>query len=88
MTILFVECAFYLASTIVRIAQCKPIQTSWDDDIPGTCITSAALIIAISAFNVLLELAIILAPMPTIYRMNQPAGTRITIALVFTVGFL
>ncbi|KAE9375914.1 hypothetical protein N431DRAFT_370863 [Stipitochalara longipes BDJ] len=76
--------AFLILSSIFT---CWPIARFWNKNIPGGCIPSAPLWYGHSAGNIVTDLAIFVLPLKTIYGLKLPRGQKISLCLVFTLGF-
>jgi hypothetical protein len=73
----------------VTIGQCTPISyswTKWDNEHQGHCLHSTASVWANAGINILLDLIIVVSPMPVLWRMNMNVQKRILVCMMFGVG--
>lgn len=88
-TCLMITIAMYcVASLVVTIFQCTPVQRAWDKDIPGTCIDNGKFWYANGGFSITTDLLILLLPMPLVYALQIPRVQKAALMLVFTLGIL
>ncbi|KAI9848401.1 MAG: hypothetical protein M1837_000195 [Sclerophora amabilis] len=67
--------------------KCIPLAAAWDMTIVrGKCINTELLGIASAALNVFLDLAIIVLPMPTVWKLQLPTRQKAALTAVFGVG--
>ncbi|KAI4599953.1 hypothetical protein KJ359_001054, partial [Pestalotiopsis sp. 9143b] len=86
-TCLMITIAMYcVASLVVTIFQCTPVQRAWDKDIPGTCIDNGKFWYANGGFSITTDLLILLLPMPLVYALQIPRVQKAALMLVFTLG--
>ena len=72
---------------IATIAQCVPIESFWNQNVPGHCINSDAFCIAAGALNVLTDFAIIAIPIPIIWNLQKISlAQKLGFVFVFTLG--
>jgi hypothetical protein len=84
-----VLCVLWGAVTIIVIGiQCQPLARYWDPDIPGTCISRIAFIEGIQAFNIFLDISILIMPFPIMWRLHRPWQDKLALSGVFLLGGL
>jgi len=82
-----VLCVLWGAVTILVIGiQCQPLARYWDPDIPGTCISRIAFIEGIQAFNIFLDISILIMPLPIMWRLHRPWQDKLALSGVFLLG--
>lgn len=87
--VLFVYIMLYTVATfIVTIFQCDPIQKAWARDLPGTCVNLTAFWYANAALHTLTDVIILLLPMPVIKGLKLPRRQKLALNLVFALGIL
>ncbi|KAH7090831.1 hypothetical protein FB567DRAFT_590204 [Paraphoma chrysanthemicola] len=74
----------YLAACIF---QCSPVHRVYDRSIPGTCIDFRWHRWSNAVTNLLTDLTIFLLPMPVIFKLNMSTGSRISLMILFSMGF-
>lgn len=87
----FIALGFSVAWTLVVILNslliCKPISMFWGEITPGgSCGNQNAAFAAVGIMDVLVDLAILVIPLPMIFRLQIPLANRIALALVFVLG--
>lgn len=78
----------YTSAIIVVFAGCQPLQLFWNFWVPGHCIDRKARDIANAAFNVVMDIIILLLPQPVIWKLHMTKTRKIGICVVFSVGVL
>lgn len=66
---------------------CRPIAAFWDHTVKGECHPVAYMWAAI-VLHVVTDFLIFLLPMPVVFRMRLPLAQRISLMLVFGLGFM
>ena len=80
---------FYFVRMFLDIFQCIPIEKSWNKLITtGHCYDFNAAYKASGIFNVLSDFAILIMPMPCVWKLNMPLRKRVLTMSVFASGFL
>ena len=79
---------FYLINTGVNIFICRPREKFWNRFIEGTCYNFIALMKAISLFNVISDVYILVLPIPSIWRLQVVPKKKIGISVVVAAGVL
>ena len=67
---------------------CRPFAYNWDHTINGTCGAQNPAYIAIAALDILGDIAIIVLPMPMIWKLQIGTPSKIGLSLLFALGFL
>lgn len=81
--------AFYLALTLVKIFECTPRSKIWRKDTPGHCVNVKLQMIATSTINMISNLSILLLPVFYIRRLQSSLfQNMISTAVAFAVGIL
>ena len=75
-----------VAMTIGLMLACTPIQASWT--LEGYCINGEASGIALNALNITTATTIAVMPIPLVWRLNLPKGQKISLGMIFLLGFL
>ena len=80
---------FYII-IIVQFGVCEPkaAQILGSGNSKGTCIYDSTFIIASGAFNLVLDILILLLPIYAIWQLRMPVKRKIIAAAVFTIGIL
>lgn len=80
--------AMYSVSTVLAIAQCNPRKKIWSPLTPGRCINSAVAYLATSIFNVITDFAILVLPMPCLWRLQISNKKKAWTTGIFATGSL
>lgn len=68
---------------------CRPMRRIWEGSlVPGQCLDHKALIISGSGLNVLSDLAILVLPIGSVWRLKLPMTKKLRISAVFAIGLL
>ncbi|KAI0416350.1 hypothetical protein F5X98DRAFT_388104 [Xylaria grammica] len=80
---------FYLATILIDLLYCHPVQYHWNKFIPGGYCGDDDLLSPLSAvINVVLDVTIFLIPQKVIWSLNLPPKKKLGVSLVFFMGFL
>ena len=72
----------------MALFQCTPVQSFWNSAVPGHCISILAFFRAETAFNLVTNVAIILLPMPMVWRLHMALRRRILLTGIFASGVM
>jgi hypothetical protein len=80
----------YLLSVIVEtFVLCKPVQYNWDKTIQGTCDKNIMVAYILSgSTNLLLDVIVVVLPMPVLWKLRLPWGKKIAVMAMFGLGAL
>lgn len=79
----------YLVATICAIAQCVPREKIWNPLMTtGHCINNSAAYLSTAIFNVITDFAILILPMPSLWKLQMPVKQKILTTAIFATGFL
>ena len=67
---------------------CIPVARYWDPSIPGGCINRSDLHYALAGFNILNDIALLVAPMPYLKNLQIPRKAKAVLIAVFACGSL
>ncbi|RYP05571.1 hypothetical protein DL765_009805 [Monosporascus sp. GIB2] len=79
--------AWVICITFVFIFICVPVQKVWAPDMPGRCVNQVGTWIANAASTILSDLAILILPMPAIWKLQLRQADRIALSFAFGLGF-
>lgn len=80
--------AYGLFCFLSSIITCWPVAKYWDDSIPGGCIDRSNLHYALAAFNILNDIAILVAPIPFLRNLQIARKAKLILIGVFGCGGL
>lgn len=87
--LIWTNLVFYLISTFLEIFACNPIAKAWNPLITtGHCINVLALNVAASSINSLSDLAILILPQVSIWRLQMSLKRKLQTSAVFLIGIL
>ncbi|KAH9835478.1 FAD/NAD(P)-binding domain-containing protein [Teratosphaeria destructans] len=81
---------YAFALMVVTIFQCTPINAAWlawDKEHEGTCRDINAQSWASAATNIVLDIFVVVLPMPVLWQLNLNPRKRLLVMLMFGVGF-
>lgn len=73
----------------VLLFSCKPISyywNKWDGEHEGSCLSHNKILLAHSTINIILDVAIVVLPMPVLFKLHMRLSKRIGVAAMFAVG--
>lgn len=80
---------FPLATTADGVGQrSSPVRGFWDITIPHHCDEQRKFEMAAAVVNIIVDLVVILLPLPTVWRLKLPRRQRWALSGVFMLGFL
>ncbi|KAL2870082.1 uncharacterized protein BJX67DRAFT_378628 [Aspergillus lucknowensis] len=74
--------AIFLACAL----QCRPLNSYWDNSVPGTCFDSNKFIIVNQVFNVIMDFVILALPVPMIWNLQRAWQDKLALNGVFALG--
>ena len=80
--------AWFIAIFLLDIFQCSPVQRQWNRALPGTCINDRLSFVANGIFNIVIDFATLLLPMPVIWKLHRSWQDRIALMAIFALGGL
>ncbi|KFZ01664.1 hypothetical protein V500_00660 [Pseudogymnoascus sp. VKM F-4518 (FW-2643)] len=86
-TIVFVI-LYIISFSISVITACNPVRGFWDITIPHHCDEQRKFEMAAAVVNIIVDLVVILLPLPTVWRLKLPRRQRWALSGVFMLGFL
>ena len=79
---------YSIISVIVMIFACRPLKEAWDPTIKPDCIDLSKLVIVMGSMNVLTDLLLLCLPLPQLWKLQIPRGTKIQVIGIFSIGSL
>ncbi|KAK8050256.1 hypothetical protein PG994_011986 [Apiospora phragmitis] len=80
--------AFYIAALFSDIFICIPPRKSWVPDTPGRCGNSSVLYRALASTDTVIDVIIILLPMPMLWGLKIVTSKKVALTFIFGLGFL
>ncbi|KAK5634718.1 hypothetical protein RRF57_010431 [Xylaria bambusicola] len=83
-----IDVLFYSAALVALDLACIPYKKIWDHLTPGHCVDSKIIIVTSSAINLLIDIAILILPQRTIWKLHMSFRRKLGVAAIFAVGLL
>ena len=80
--------AWVICITFLFIFICVPVQKLWYPQLIGHCINQVGTWIANAASTILTDLAILIVPLPQVWKLKLRTSRRIAVLIAFGLGFL
>ncbi|KAL4765909.1 uncharacterized protein BDW70DRAFT_155561 [Aspergillus foveolatus] len=78
--------AWFVAAIISSFLYCMPIRYFWDKTVDGHCFNFSVYFLVIELVDMLIDLAIIGLPIPTVLRLHMSLRKRIAVASIFLLS--
>ena len=78
---------WFLAGEAMSIWTCIPIRKAWNPTLPGHCLDRSRKSYGTAISNILIDLIILVLPMPMLWRLNIEASRKIGLIGVFAAGY-
>lgn len=79
---------FAIASTIVDINTCTPINSLWNTHISGHCINKNVFYVFGSSVQLVTDVAVLLIPLPFVWSVHIGTTKKIGLSVIFLLGGL
>ena len=66
--------------------QCNPREKVWAPWTPGTCINQKASFLAIAVPSILTDIAILILPLPQVWKLHTNRSQKISLSAIFLLG--
>lgn len=76
---------FYAIPTIIWA--CKPINKFWYTDEPGSCLSLYTQSIVVAVWDVVLDIAILILPLPRVLRLSTDLSRKLLLLTAFVFGY-
>ncbi|KAI0877414.1 hypothetical protein GGS24DRAFT_511432 [Hypoxylon argillaceum] len=84
-----INAIFYLATILIDLLRCHPVQYHWDKTIPGGHCDNDDLLSPLSAvINLVIDITILFIPQRVIWKLNLNSKMKLGISVVFVAGIL
>ncbi|KAF6220389.1 hypothetical protein HO133_003521 [Letharia lupina] len=84
--ILSINLAYFTATVLACCLICRPFAFNWDQSIHGSCGDQKSLDLFIGVFNLLMDITTVALPMPVLWGLQMPTGTKIVLSGLFSMG--
>ncbi|KAL8962776.1 MAG: hypothetical protein Q9183_005101, partial [Haloplaca sp. 2 TL-2023] len=83
--LLIITMSWIVSVILAQLLQCKPVPKFWDPAIPGTCINTNPLYLSNSITNTILDVLVLLLPIPMIVNLKVNTRTKLVLAAIFSL---
>ena len=73
---------------LTAIFQCRPVEAAWEHIPEAKCIQINMVFMILAGFNVLTDFILLLAPLPTLWKLQMQLETKLQLMGIFCVGGL
>lgn len=73
---------------LIALLVCRPISKNWDPEELGQCGSAEGGFIAVAVMDVVIDLGILAMPIPIIWSLQMPVGSRLGVMALFLIGAL
>ena len=82
-----ITCAYWLSTIVRMFFLCTPFAYLWDKSIEGaSCLDLSATSLSVSVINLILDVMIILLPMPILWRLQMAKSKKLAVSGIFGIG--
>lgn len=74
--------------SITHGLECRPLARFLDSNVPGTCIDYDTFFIAATSIDIALSLAILVLPLPFLWKLQMPTSKKLSVMGIFVLGGL
>lgn len=87
--IIAIQFAWFIAVTLSGLLYCRPLAFAWNPTIPGgKCGNATAAYLSVHIVNLILDIAVALAPIPVLAKLQLKKAKKIEITGVFALGIM
>ena len=83
----FLVIGCFIAMGFFTIFLCNPVEKQWQPSIPGRCHSITDLWLSSTISSVVIDLILLLLPLPMLWRLQMKRPKRILIMAVFAFGY-
>ncbi len=76
------------AMILANIFQCRPVRAGFEFFTPGRCASLQNISVATGALNIISDVAIVVAPIPLVLRLQLRPARMVGVLAMFATGFL
>lgn len=80
--------AWAITGTFLFTFICVPTEKLWHPELPGHCMSEMGVWVANASSTIFSDIAILVLPIPQIWKLNTKTSEKIGLTLVFGLGFL
>lgn len=79
--------AYFAATVLACCLVCRPISANWNPQ-AGTCGDQKSLDLFIGIFNLIMDVAVVVLPLPVVWKLQMSRGRKIVISAIFGMGLM
>lgn len=79
---------YSVTAALVESLACRPLRGIIDESMDAECYDSYPAYIALSSLNIVMDVVILLLPIPLVLQMQLPTRQKISLILLFATGIL
>ena len=76
----------FVATLTGQLRICTPIEINWDKAIDGSCGDISAFLLSTAVINAVLDLLIVLLPLPVVWKLQMATQKKAAITATFGLG--
>ena len=85
---LVIAILFGLVVVLETFLICRPLAVDWNAHIDGTCGDQVVSYLVLEVLGLCLDFTILVLPLPWIWKLRTSLRRKMSIAIVFSIGFL
>lgn len=74
--------------TLIGLVHCIPVRAFWDPMVKGKCIGSWSFFLGSAVPSIVLDLILLIFPMPFLWRLQIGATQKVALFVIFLLGYL
>ena len=86
--LLVIAILFGLVVVLETFLICRPLAVDWNAHIDGTCGDQVVSYLVLEVLGLCLDFTILVLPLPCIWKLRVSLRRKMSIAIVFSIGFL
>lgn len=86
--LIYITLVHGVAFSCAILFQCTPVARLWDHTLNGHCIRLSDIIRSGAIFSMVEDACILILPIPCLANLNVGRGKRVSLILIFSVGFM
>lgn len=75
-------------TVLIGFLICRPVQKNWDPTSPGVCGDRIAGYTAVSVVNVIVDILMLVLPLPMVFRLQVKQGYKVGLFSIFGIGIV
>ncbi|KAK7707030.1 hypothetical protein SLS64_007239 [Diaporthe eres] len=82
------QAGWLVMTVLIGFLICRPVQKNWDPTAEGTCGNQIAGYTAVSVVNVIVDVLMLLLPLPMVYGLQTRPGYKVGLFAIFSIGIV